>query len=117
MSPERRRIERVHLIHYLRVFHGKTGALIGNLVNINAEGIKLICEQRIPLGETYSMRMEFPEEVDGMMSIQFEGTALWCDIDINPDLYAVGFHLDSIKAAELQVIHDLIDQYRDDTEG
>ncbi|HEX7557364.1 MAG TPA: PilZ domain-containing protein, partial [Leptolinea sp.] len=87
---EKRKYDRIHLIHFLRLFDRKTGELIGNLVDLTDEGLQLICENVIEPGKLLEIRMEFPELVDGEKEVMLNAEAVWCDHQRDPDLYSVG---------------------------
>lgn len=113
---EKRKIPRSHLIHYLMIFDRESGALIGNLVDITAEGIKFITEARVEEGALLRLRMDFPEEMEGRMFLPVDARCIWCRVDINPDLFAVGCHLENVLAADMKVIDHLIAFYEDEFE-
>jgi hypothetical protein len=110
---ERRKIERIHLIHYLRMFNREDGSLTGNLVDITGEGIQFISENPHEKETILKTRMDFPEEFMGLNFLEFDVEIKWCKVDQNPDLFAVGCKLLKIKSSEVEVIQALIDMYRD----
>lgn len=110
---EKRKFDRVHLIHYLRMFDRKTGELVGNLVDLTAEGLQLISETRIEPGKILEIRMEFPEEVDGQQDLLVNAEAVWCDHQLDPDLFSVGCRLLPVTPTQVTIIRDLIDNYQD----
>jgi hypothetical protein len=111
--PEKRKFNRIHLIHYLRVFDRKTNELLGNLVDLTAEGLQLICEQPMEKGRLLELRMEFPEEVDGERQVHLNAEAVWCDHELDPDLFSVGCKLLPVTPTQVTIIRDLIDNYQD----
>ena len=54
---EKRKLNRRHLIYYLRVFDRDTSILIGHLVDITAEGIMLISEDPIETDNIFQLKM------------------------------------------------------------
>ncbi|BCY19338.1 MAG: hypothetical protein GYA12_01055 [Chloroflexi bacterium] len=110
---EKRKFNRIHLIHYLRVFDRKTNDLIGNLVDLTSEGLQLICETPIEKGKLLELRMEFPEEVDGERQLFLNAETIWCDHELDPDLFSVGCKLLPVTPTQVTVIRDLIDNYQD----
>jgi hypothetical protein len=110
---EKRKFTRIHLIHYLRLFDRKSGDLIGNLVDLTAEGLQLICEKPIAPGTLLEIRMEFPEQVDGEHEIQLNAVAVWCDHQLDPDLFSVGCKLIPVTPGKVTLIRDLIKNYED----
>jgi hypothetical protein len=110
---ERRKLERYHLIHYLRIYNQKNGWFMGNLVDISPEGIKMISEDPLEPGQIYAFKMEFPEEVGGKLKIEFNGLCKWCRTDINPALFAAGFELIDTSQEDVAIMTQLIEWYRD----
>jgi hypothetical protein len=113
IMSEKRKFDRIHLIHYLRLFDRKSGDLIGNLVDLTAEGLQLICEKAIEPGKLLEIRMEFPEEVDGQQELQLNAEAVWCDHQLDPDLFSVGCKLIPVTPNNVTIIRDLIKDYQD----
>jgi hypothetical protein len=110
---ENRKFSRVHLIHYLRLFDRKTGDLLGNLVDLTAEGLQMISEKPIENGTLLQIRMEFPEEVEGQMEMHLNAETVWCDHKLDPDLFSVGCRLIPATPTQVSIIRDLIDNYQD----
>jgi hypothetical protein len=110
---ERRKIERIHLIHYLRMFDRKNSNLIGNLVDISGGGVQFISEKPYEKDTKLSVRMDFPEEFMNRSFLEFDIEIKWCIIDQNPDLFANGCQLVNISPEEIEVIQALIAMYRD----
>jgi hypothetical protein len=110
---DKRKFNRVHLIHYLRLFDRKSGELIGNLVDLTSEGLQLISEKAIAPGKLLEIRMEFPETVDGERELQLNAEAVWCDHQLDPDLFSVGCKLIPVTPDKINIIRDLIDNYQD----
>ena len=59
---EKRKIKRVHLIYYLRLFDKQTNNQVGHLVDITTEGIMMISEEPIEIGKDFSFKMPFNEK-------------------------------------------------------
>jgi hypothetical protein len=113
IMSEKRKFDRIHLIHYLRLFDRKSGDLIGNLVDLTSEGLQLISEKEIAPGKLLEIRMEFPEDVDGEHEIQLNAQAVWCDHQLDPDLFSVGCKLIPVTPSNVTIIRDLINNYQD----
>ncbi len=101
---ENRKFNRIHLIHYLRLFDRKSGDLIGNLVDLTSEGLQLISEKAIEPGKLLEIRMEFPEEVDGEQEVQINAESVWCDHQLDPDLFSVGCKLIPITPSRVTIL-------------
>lgn len=111
MENEKRRLKRVHLIYYLRIFDSNTGVIVGHLVDITTQGIMLISEEPVPMGKDYSFRMHLPATIIGREKIEFSAHCLWCKKDINPDFFVSGYQIKAISPEEAQIIKELINSY------
>ncbi|PCJ35305.1 MAG: pilus assembly protein PilZ [Moraxellaceae bacterium] len=104
-----RKVARRHLIYYLRVFNGKTGELLGNLVDISTCGIMLVSDNAIALEKSYVLKMVLPETVEGSKEVEFEAFSRWCKNDVNPDFYDTGFELIDPTSSFLEVVDKLVE--------
>ncbi len=110
---ERRKMERIHLIHYLRMFNREDGSLIGNLVDITGEGVQFISEKPFIKDTLLQVRMDFPEEFMGKDHLEFNTEIKWSIVDQNPDLFANGSRLVNVNEEDARIIKALIEMYQD----
>lgn len=110
---ERRRFARIHLIHYLMIFDRETNRLLGNLVDVSPDGLLMIAENPLETATLKHLRMNFPEEILQHQSLEFEAEVIWCKVDINPDLFAIGLKLTEAQSEHQKLIQALVDEYRD----
>ena len=108
---DKRKLKRVHLIYYLRIFDIETGKHVGHLVDITTEGIMMISEDTLRSGDDFSFKMLLPGTVTGRDEIIFKARCLWCRKDFNPDFYVSGFKIEEISLKEIKTIAALINQY------
>jgi hypothetical protein len=111
MHSDNRRLKRVHLIYYLRIFDKNNGEHIGHLVDITTQGIMMVSEKKIPAEKDFFLMMQLPATVTGREEIEFTAHSLWCKKDINPDFYVSGFKINSIGTLEVKTITALINAY------
>jgi hypothetical protein len=116
MPEERRREDRHHLIHYLRIFDRDSGEEIGNLVNINQSGVMIVSGMPIEEGKFLRLRMEFPEEIDGKQQINFDAETRWLEANEKYGLIAMGLKSHNIHPGDLKTLETLISFYQDDEE-
>ncbi|MEZ4529371.1 MAG: PilZ domain-containing protein [Desulfobacterales bacterium] len=103
-----RKSKRRHIIYYLRVLDANTGQLIGQLVDITTEGMKLISENPTDPETFLQLRMLLPEEINQKTQICFEVESLWCKRDINPNFFSIGFKFVAILPEDVNIIKNLI---------
>ncbi len=108
---EKRRLRRKHLIYYLRVYDRKNHELVGQLVDITIEGLKLTSEQPIALNKKFGLRMVLPDTIEGSKIAAFDAVSMWCKKDVNPKYYVVGLQFESISKRDLKRIENLIYEF------
>ena len=116
MLEERRKEDRHHLIHYLRIFDRDSGEEIGNLVNINKSGVMIVSGMPIAEGKYLRLRMEFPEEIEGKQQIDFDAETCWLEANEKFGLIAMGLKSHNIHPGDLKILETLISFYQDDEE-
>ncbi len=105
---ENRNMKRWHVIYYLRIFDRDAGSLLGHLVDITTEGLKMVSEETIPSKKDFSLKMEVPFEGGKTKEVLFNARSLWSKKDTNPDFYATGFNLESLDRDTIEIIQALI---------
>ena len=108
---DKRKVERKHLIYYLKVTDCATDQVLGHVVNISNEGVMLISEKPIKAGSDFKLQMFLPEEIQGSRYFEFAATSRWCEEDENPDFYNIGFLLNNVSEHGIEVIQRLIDKF------
>jgi hypothetical protein len=113
---ERRRLKRRHVIFYSRVFDLHTGQLMGHLMDITREGMRLISEEPTEVGKTFLLRIDLPEDVMDKPFVKFEARSLWCKQDINPAFYNTGYLISNMSAEDVTLIDNMMEEvgFRDD---
>ncbi len=109
--PDKRKLKRRHLIYYLSVFNKETGELLGQLVDITTRGIMLTSENPVEKNIPYELRMVLPDIIDGNNQITFEARSIWCEKDVNPNFYAIGFEFIHVTPKTAAIIESLIQDF------
>lgn len=107
-----RRNQRWYLVMYLRVFDEDTGELLGHVVDINKEGIRLVSDKPIPLNQTFRLWVDVPKENAPRQRIHLEVESLWSQPDVNPDFYATGFRIHNTGTQTLVQLQLLIEEFK-----
>lgn len=105
---ENRKLKRWHLIYYLRVFDQDSDSLLGHLVDITTEGMKMVSEKPVHTEKDFRLRMEVPLESSTAEEVLFTAHSLWCTKDTNPDFFATGFRLMNPERTVVHIIRGLI---------
>ncbi|MEW6595355.1 MAG: PilZ domain-containing protein [Thermodesulfobacteriota bacterium] len=110
-GEESRALERRHLIYYLEVHDDTTGGLLGHLVDITTEGIKLVSKEPIEKGRLFRLRMRLPEDYFDEKTLRFEAKSLWSSNDVNPDFYDTGFSVIGMDKRTKDIVAGLVGQF------
>ena len=108
MSTDNRELKRRHLVYYLEVHEGAGDALLGYLIDISTNGIKLMSRRAMTPGTSLPMRMELPSELFDRREVQFGGVCKWCAPDVNPDFFDIGFEVTDMPQEVKRVVNRLI---------
>ena len=109
---ERRRHKREYLIFYLRVFDLNSSKLLGHIVDITVEGIRLISEEPLSAEQEFNLKMDLPDEINGVKQIFFRAKALHSKKDVNPSFYVTGCSLMNMSDENKEIIKQLIDDFK-----
>jgi cytidylate kinase len=110
-EEESRAFKRRHLIYYLEVYDDATGTLLGHLVDITTEGVKLVSKAPIEKNRVYRLRMQLPEDYFDEKVLRFEATSLWSSNDVNPDFYDTGFRVTWKDKRAKNIVAGLVGQF------
>jgi hypothetical protein len=110
-EDERRRATRKQVRYFLTVLDQNTSEQIGLLVDLNTVGAMVIRETKFEIGESSKIRIVLPEEIDGAKFIDIDVKSKWCEKDINPSFYAVGFEIQSISEKNKLLIVRLMNAF------
>ena len=107
---ERRKLKRRHVIFYSRVFDLHTGQLMGHLMDITSEGMRLISDEPTEVNQTFLLRIDLPEDIMAKPYVKFEARSLWCKQDINPSFYNTGYQIFNMSAEDVALIDNMIEE-------
>ncbi|MBM3144329.1 MAG: PilZ domain-containing protein [Chloroflexi bacterium] len=108
---ERRILKRQHIMFYSRVFDRQTGAFIGYLGNLTESGAMIISEEALETEKTINLRIDLPEDIYGRPVLNLTARSVWCQPDIDPNFYNIGFALEVIPDEDLELIMQIIEDY------
>jgi hypothetical protein len=108
---DKRKLKRRQLIYYLQVLDRGTGQLVGRLADITTEGLMLISPEPIEEKKVFEVKMVLPTEIQGDKAVTFDAESIWCQQDVNPDLYVTGFRFLKVAQKDIRIIEDLTFDY------
>ena len=96
---------------YSRVFNLNTGELVGHIVEITPTGAMLISETPLEINVNCHLKMELPDELSSKHFLNFEAKSVWCNHDIIPAFYDIGFQLLNVPQSDIDLIERLVDAF------
>ena len=111
MDKHRRAQERKELNSPITVQDIINNRPIGELVNISANGLMLICEEQIETNSIFQFSMSLPTEINGQNRLDIGVDCLWCRKVDNFNRYWAGFQIIDAAADTQAIIELLIENY------
>ena len=105
----KRELERYPAVAYFAIYDLKTKQLLGCLVDINTNGLKVTGKKPFQLGFTYKLSLEMHEEIRGSKYLSLAAKNVWCKKSEESDLYQAGFQFSNIDERTKERI-DLLTQ-------
>ncbi len=109
---ERRKETRKNLMAYTQVFDLYGGFLLGYLSDLTLQGAMIICDRAMEENLDMTLGIELPELPNIKSArIAIPAHALWCQQDISPEFFNVGFEFKEVTEEQKEVIKAIIDNY------
>ena len=97
---------------YTQVFDLYGGFLLGYLSDLTLKGAMVICDRAIAENLDLTLAIELPElPTIQSARVVIPARALWCQQDLSPEYYNVGFEFKDVTAEQKQVIQLIIENY------
>jgi hypothetical protein len=111
-AQERRKLKRWIISYYLSIVDNKTQQVIGHLVDLSPAGLLMDSKIPIPINQTFYLRLDFMEDINGSASLQITARSIWCRQDeIQPMVYNAGFEISALSAADLETVNLIVKKY------
>jgi hypothetical protein len=108
---EKRKFPRRDLIFYSRVSDGISGRALGYLLNITPEGAMILSEKPLEVNLEVQLHIELPEELSDLREMVIPARSRWCQPDINPEFYDIGFVFLMMTEEYTGLILRLVEEY------
>ena len=109
---ERRKEPRKPLMAYTQVFDLYGGRLIGYLGDLTLLGTMVIGDRPLDIGGSITLAIELPELPEQKASrILFPSRIAWCEQDISPTYFNIGFEFLEVKPEQAIIVESIIKNY------
>ena len=109
---ERRKEQRKNLMAYTQVFNLNGGLLLGYLGDLNLHGAMVISDKPMAENTELTLAIELPELPNINASrITVPARVVWCQQDISPEYFNVGFEFKEVTSQQKTVIEAIMENY------
>ena len=109
---ERRKVERKNLMAYTQVFDLYGGHLLGYLGDLHLHGAMVIGEKFMTENTELTLAIELPDLPNINTSrITIPARVAWCQQDISPEFFNVGFEFKEVTSEQSIVIEAIMQNY------
>jgi hypothetical protein len=109
---ERRKAQRKNLMAYTQVFDLSEGHLLGYLGDLHLQGAMVIGEKNLDENAVLTLAIELPELPNIAVSrITIPARAVWCQQDISPEFFNIGFEFKEVTPKQSAVIASIMENY------
>jgi len=109
---ERRKEPRKPLMAYTQVFDLYGGRLLGYLGDLTARGAMVIGDKSLPEDFKLTLAIELPELRNVTATrMAIHARVVWCEADISPEYFNIGFELLEVKPEHAAIIESIIQKY------
>lgn len=112
LSPaEKRKLERRHLLYYLRIWDADNDRMLGHLADVSTDGFMLVSEEKIDNDKKFNIEMRLPSIAGETEAVAFAATSCWSTNDVNQMFYDTGFKFSDISEENVARIVSIIEEY------
>lgn len=109
---ERRKQQRKNLVAYTQVHDLYSGDLLGYLGDLTLLGAMIISEKPMPANLEITLGFEMPEIPNIKVTrISIAARIAWCEKDLSPQFYNVGFEFKEVSPEQKAIIEAIIENY------
>jgi hypothetical protein len=109
---ERRKVQRKNLMAYTQVFDRNSGHLIGYLGDLHLHGAMVIGQKDMDENAEITLAIELPDLPNVATSrITIRARTAWCQQDISPEFFNVGFEFKEVTPEQAIVIESIMKNY------
>lgn len=108
---EHRNRPRKNTPHRVNVMDITSGKTLGRVVDITANGLKLVCNSPLDPGRAFQLRITLPVMVDNKTDIEVQAEIVWCKRDNNPKFFQIGLKFTNISGDDGFLIEDVMHKF------
>lgn len=109
---ERRKIARKYFAIYSRVFDHASSRVLGFLSDMGSGGAMIISDSPLAENQDINLRFDLPDPaLFSVDHLNIDARIIWCQPDIDPAFYNIGFEFKQISPEQTKIIDEIITAY------
>lgn len=110
--PHRKHKRTRHIYRLRARITGSDRPFVGQLVNVNPEGMMLIAQEPLPLNTLLNLEVELPHNAMGQGSVEFEAVVRWCEPGEVGEQYGIGMYLEHVPDTSRELLQELMTRFQ-----
>jgi len=94
--------------HVVKAIDTATMQPLGRVVDVTADGLMIVTEKKMEVGESFSLRLNLPVMIQFRSEIDMEAIVRWTSKDANPKFLRVGFQFVSIDGEDGLLLEEVM---------
>lgn len=91
---------------------GEDSPFVGQVVNVNPEGMMLIAQEPLPRDTVLNLEVELPHNAMGQGSVEFEAVVRWCEPGNAGEQYGIGMYLEHVPDTSRELLEELMTRFQ-----
>lgn len=114
MKLDKRFYDRSGLNDYFIILDRVSECTLGRMINMSADGMKMLAENPVQVPIVAKCRMELPRPVQGCLNWEFEIETRWCERQKLSGLYEVGSKFINLTEDGKKLLHSILATWSSD---
>ena len=110
MSSQRKHVRRIAGDYYI-VVDCQSEKILGRVMNMTVEGMMIVTNQTVEVGDTYTCRMALPEPISGSRKVTFKAECRWSEINQDSGWRKCGFRLFDMSDRDLKTLEQVLERW------
>lgn len=94
--------------HVVKAFDNQTGAYIGRVVDITADGMMIVTKDHCTVGRVFNLRIMLPVMVHHKSEVDVQARVVWSEPDTNPSYCKAGLHFSNLAGEDGFLLEDVM---------
>jgi hypothetical protein len=94
--------------HVVKAIDAATNRPLGRVVDVTAEGLMLVTEKPLEVGQAYALRLNLPIMIHFRSEVDLDAVVRWTSPDTNPRFHRAGFQFTDIDGEDGLLLEEVM---------